>query len=61
MTFMQAQDGSMHVVLWPSTEASSDTYPVYSRSVLPQAPMEKKDPATGMKYTEVVKELCVHP
>ena len=61
MTFVQAQDGAMHIVLWPSSMASCETYPVYSRGVLPQIPVEKKDAATGMKLTDVVKELCVHP
>jgi len=61
LTFMQAQDGAMHVVLWPSAEASRETYPVYVRPVQPQPVMPKKDVATGIPFGKLSDELCVLP
>lgn len=39
LTFTQAQDGCMHIVLHPAQESSKDTYPVYCRGVQPQPEM----------------------
>ncbi|GAX74725.1 hypothetical protein CEUSTIGMA_g2172.t1 [Chlamydomonas eustigma] len=61
LTFVQAQDGAMHVVLWPSSESSLLTYPVYSRDILPQKLMPKKDAGTGQPFNELVHELCILP
>lgn len=36
LTFVQAQDGNLHVVVWHSAESSKDTYPVYQRNIKPQ-------------------------
>jgi hypothetical protein len=36
---MQAQDGAMHIIVWPSAESSMDTYPVYVRDNRPQPEM----------------------
>jgi hypothetical protein len=36
LTFMQAQDGNLHVVVYPSQMSSDNTYPVYQRAVKPQ-------------------------
>ncbi|GLC42983.1 hypothetical protein PLESTB_000279700 [Pleodorina starrii] len=60
-TFLQAQDGNMHVVLYPSASSSTDTYPVYKRGAM-QPAMPKKEAAEGMQpLPELVKELCVLP
>ncbi len=44
LTFSQAQDGALHCTLSPSASASANTYPVYKRSVLPQAQMPVSAP-----------------
>ncbi|KAG1659691.1 hypothetical protein FOA52_004330 [Chlamydomonas sp. UWO 241] len=76
LTFMQAQDGAMHVFLWPSSESSNDVYPVYARSVLPQPAMPKKDVGSGcgpampkwdvgsgcgVPFEDLGNELCMLP
>lgn len=38
-TFYQAQDGHMHISVYPSADASKDTYPVYRRTGRPQPKM----------------------
>lgn len=40
MTFQQAQDGDLHILVFPSVEASTATYPVYLRENKPQRRME---------------------
>lgn len=40
MTFQQAQDGDLHIIVFPSVEASTATYPVYLRENKPQRRME---------------------
>ncbi|GIM08990.1 hypothetical protein Vretimale_12886 [Volvox reticuliferus] len=60
-TFLQAQDGNMHVQLCPSASASTDTYPVYKRSAN-QPAIPRKEAGEGMQpLPELVKELCVLP
>ncbi len=61
LAFMQAQDGNLHVVVWPSAESSKNCYPVFKRDPRPQPVMFKKDPKSGQLLTEVVTELCVLP
>lgn len=65
LSFAQAQDGCMHVFIWPSTESavSSETFPIYSRGTLPQPSVIRKDQATaaGVPFNQLVKELCVLP
>lgn len=61
LVFYQAQDGHLHVTVTPSHDASSDTYPVYARPVLPQRPMFTKPKGTGQPMAELVRELCIMP
>lgn len=44
---MQAQDGCMHVHVFPAGESSKDTYPVYSRGILPQPVMPVSECVRG--------------
>ncbi|KAL6755350.1 hypothetical protein V8C86DRAFT_2679567 [Haematococcus lacustris] len=63
LTFMQAQDGCMHVLVHPSAEPSGDTYPVYKRSLAPQPTMFRKEPVScgGQPLPDLAAELCVLP
>lgn len=61
-TFVQAQDGALHVQVFPSKSASSDSYPVYMRPVRPQITMLKKDAIDGVQpFSALVAELAVLP
>ncbi|GFH22194.1 ubiquitin-like domain-containing protein, partial [Haematococcus lacustris] len=63
LTFMQAQDGCMHVLVHPSAEPSGDTYPVYKRSLAPQPTMFRKEAVScgGQPLPDLAAELCVLP
>jgi len=63
LTFMQAQDGCLHIHVHPSSDASSATYPVYQRPMAPQPRMPRKDASTmaGQPLPQLVKELCIKP
>lgn len=59
-TVLQAQDGTMHVQVYPSASASTNTYPVYKRGAA-QPMILKKDGEDMQPLPELVKELCVLP
>ncbi|GFR49732.1 hypothetical protein Agub_g11889 [Astrephomene gubernaculifera] len=60
-TFLQAQDGNMHVQVYPSASASTNTYPIYKRGAS-QTAIPRKEPGEELQpLPELVKELCVLP
>lgn len=59
LTFVQAQDGCMHISVWPSS-AAPESLPVYVRSNGPQPPLRKKTVTAGTTtLADLSKELCV--
>ncbi|KXZ47782.1 hypothetical protein GPECTOR_33g664 [Gonium pectorale] len=60
-TFLQAQDGNMHVQVYPSAMSSTNTYPVYKRNANQPVIVRKEAEAGLQPLPEVVKELCVLP
>ncbi|KAG2426184.1 hypothetical protein HXX76_013165 [Chlamydomonas incerta] len=60
-TFLQAQDGNMHVQVYPSGSASSNTYPVYKRNANQPIIMKKEAGEEHQPLPQLVKELCVLP
>jgi hypothetical protein len=59
---MQAQDGAMHIVLWPANESSQNSYPVYSRDTKPQPALQMKEAGNKrVPLTQLAQELCVLP
>ncbi|PNH09838.1 Polyubiquitin [Tetrabaena socialis] len=58
-TFLQAQCGAMHVQVYPSASASSNTYPVYKRNAMQPIIMKKDAGEDHQPLPELVKELCV--
>uniref|UniRef100_A0A7S0YSY3 Ubiquitin-like domain-containing protein n=1 Tax=Polytomella parva TaxID=51329 RepID=A0A7S0YSY3_9CHLO len=62
LTFLQAQDGHLHVSIWPSVQSVSNTS-VYARNVAPQEkiPIAPTNRVKSEGLPKLVKELCVLP
>ncbi|KAG2497478.1 hypothetical protein HYH03_004631 [Edaphochlamys debaryana] len=62
-TFLQAQDGNMHVQVFPSGSASTNTYPIYRRNNTQPMIMKKEESEADkmQPLPELAKELCVLP
>ncbi|KAF6263369.1 hypothetical protein COO60DRAFT_459029 [Scenedesmus sp. NREL 46B-D3] len=64
LSFYQAQDGCLHVVWGPSTDSSSNSHTVYSRSSMPQTTMllQAKDAGSQcFPLSTLVKKQAVMP
>lgn len=60
LSFYQAQDGCMHISVWPSAGSEASSHTVYSRSNPAQPQLTKKKVSDGtMTLAELSKQLCV--
>lgn len=63
LAFLQAPDGCLHVVFGPSAGSAASSFPVYHRSVQPQAAMQQTHPEAGAQepLAALSRRLCVNP